>query len=116
MYSLLYKVLTIQEWEAASQSGQICTQLDVADGFIHLSTASQLNMTLSLYFPQEESVVLLRFNEAEIIDGLIYEYSAKRDREFAHFYGELSIKKILKFWQLDRSAFSLPGEVMREAE
>jgi len=116
LHSLLYKVLTIQEWEAASQSGQICTQLDVTDGFIHLSSASQLNMTLSLYFTQEESVVLLRFNEAEIIDGLVYEYSEKRGKEFAHFYGELSITKILKFWQLDRSAFSLPGEVMREAE
>ena len=116
MHSLLYKVLTIQEWEVSSQSSRICTQLDAADGFIHLSSASQLNMTLSLYFSQEESVVLLRFNEAEIIDGLAYECSAKRGREFAHFYGELSTDKILQSWHLDRSAFSLPEEVMLEAE
>lgn len=116
MHSLLYKVLTIQEWEVVSQSGRISTQLDEADGFIHLSSASQLNMTLSHYFSQEESVLLLQLSEAEIEDGLTYEYSPKRGKKFAHFYGELSITKIVQSWYLDRSAFSLPGEVMREAE
>jgi|TARA_B110000483_G_scaffold134780_1_gene161281 uncharacterized protein (DUF952 family) len=116
LHSLLYKVLTIQEWEVASQSGRICTQLDAADGFIHLSSASQLNMTLSLYFSQEESVVLLRFNEADIKDGLKYEYSEKRNGQFAHFYGKLSIKNISQSWHLDRSAFGLSEEVMLEAE
>ena len=116
MHTKLYKVLTNDEWEAASQSGQIITQLDHEDGFIHLSSASQLNMTLSLYFSQEESVVLLRFNEADIKDGLKYEYSEKRNGQFAHFYGKLSIKKISQFWHLDRSVFSLPDEVMLQAE
>ena len=116
MHSLLYKVLTIQEWEVSSQSSRICTQLDAADGFIHLSSASQLNMTLSLYFSQEESVVLLRFNEADIKDGLKYEYSEKRNGQFAHFYGKLSIKNISQSWHLDRSAFGLSEEVMLEAE
>ena len=116
MHTKLYKVLTNGEWEAASHSGQIITQLDHVDGFIHLSSAGQLNMTLSLYFPQEESVVLLELNEQEIEASLTYEYSAKRGGEFAHFYGELSIKKISQLWHLDRNAFSLPGEVMLKAE
>ena len=116
MHTKLYKVLTTEEWEAASQSGQIITQLDHVDGFIHLSSAGQLNMTLSLYFSQEERVVLLELNEHEIEAGLSYEYSAKRGREFAHFYGELSIKKISQLWYLDRNAFSLPSEVMLKAE
>ena len=116
MHIKLYKVLTNEEWEAASQSGQIITQLDHADGFIHLSSAGQLNMTLSLYFSQEERVVLLEFNEQAIEADLTYEYSEKRGGEFAHFYGELSIKKISQLWHLDRNAFSLPSEVMLKAE
>ena len=116
MHIKLYKVLTKEEWEAASQSHQIITELDHADGFIHLSSAGQLNMTLSLYFSQEERVVLLELNEHEIEAGLSYEYSAKRGGEFAHFYGELSIKKISQLWYLDRNAFSLPSEVMLKAE
>ena len=55
----VYKVLTIKEWEEASEMGQIVTELDQQDGFVHLSSATQLNMTLSLYFSDEEKVVLV---------------------------------------------------------
>ena len=112
----VYKVLTLEEWEEASKNGQIVTALDNQDGFVHLSSATQLNMTLSLYFLKEENVILLQINEGDIIDGLTYEYADKRGGEFAHFYGELSTDKISQSWHLDRSAFSLPKEVMLEAE
>ncbi|MDC3380270.1 DUF952 domain-containing protein [Gammaproteobacteria bacterium] len=112
----VYKVLTLGEWEEASKIGQIVTALDQQDGFVHLSSATQLNMTLSLYFLKEEKVILLQINEGDIIEGLTYEYADKRGGEFAHFYGELSTDKISKSWHLDRSAFSLPEEVMLEAE
>ncbi|MDB4072696.1 DUF952 domain-containing protein [Gammaproteobacteria bacterium] len=112
----VYKVLTLEEWEEASKIGQIVTALDQQDGFVHLSSATQLNMTLSLYFSKEEKVILLQINESDIIEGLTYEYADKRGGEFAHFYGELSTDKILQSWHLDRSAFSLPEEVMLETE
>ena len=112
----VYKVLTLEEWEEASKIGQIVTALDQQDGFVHLSSATQLNMTLSLYFLKEEKVILLQINEGDIIEGLTYEYAEKRGGEFAHFYGQLSTDKISQSWHLDRSAFSLPEEVMLEAE
>ena len=112
----VYKVLTLGEWEEASKIDQIVTALDQQDGFVHLSSATQLNMTLSLYFSKEEKVILLQINESDIIEGLTYEYADKRGGEFAHFYGELSTDKILQSWHLDRSAFSLPEEVMLETE
>ena len=112
----VYKILTLGEWEEASKIGQIVTALDQQDGFVHLSSATQLNMTLSLYFLKQEKVILLQINEGDIIEGLTYEYADKRGGEFAHFYGELSTDKISQSWHLDRSAFSLPEEVMLEAE
>jgi uncharacterized protein (DUF952 family) len=112
----VYKVLTIKEWEEASEMGQIATELDQQDGFVHLSSAIQLNMTLSLYFSKEEKVVLVEINESDITEGLSYERAERRGGEFAHFYGELSIKIISRLWHLDRSAFNLPEEVMLEAE
>jgi|TARA_B110000196_G_scaffold303632_1_gene299647 uncharacterized protein (DUF952 family) len=112
----VYKVLTLTEWDEASQMGQIETVLDQQDGFIHLSSATQLNMTLSLYFSKEEKVILLQINESDIAEGLTYEQADKRGGEFAHFYGELSTQKISQLWQLDRSAFSLPSEIMLQAE
>ena len=112
----VYKVLTIMEWEEASEMGQIVTELDQQDGFVHLSSATQLNMTLSLYFSNEEKVVLVEINESDIAEGLSYERAEKRGADFAHYYGELSTDKISQSWYLDRSAFSLPEEVMLEAE
>jgi len=112
----VYKVLTLQEWEGASKTGLVITDLDQKDGFIHLSSASQLNVTLALYFSQEEQVVLLQIKESEIAQDLTYEVSAKRGGQFAHLYGELSTKKISQFWHLDRSAFNLPNDVMLQAE
>ena len=112
----VYKVLTLGEWEEASKIGQIVTALDQQDGFVHLSSATQLNMTLSLYFLKKEKVILLQINESDIIEGLTYEYADKRGGKFAHFYGELNTDKISQSWHLDRSAFSLPDEVMLEAE
>ena len=106
----------MQEWEGASKTGLIITDLDQKDGFIHLSSASQLNATLALYFSQEEQVVLLQIKESEIAKDLTYEISEKRGGEFAHLYGELSTKKISQSWHLDRSAFSIPLDVMLQAE
>ena len=112
----VYKVLTIKEWGEASEMGQIVTELDQQDGFVHLSSATQLNMTLSLYFSDEEKVVLVEINESDIAEGLSYEHAEKRAGDFAHYYGELSTDKMSQSWYLDRSAFSLPEEVMLEAE
>ena len=112
----VYKVLTLQEWEGASKTGLVITDLDQKDGFIHLSLASQLNVTLALYFSQEEQVVLLQIKESEIAQDLTYEISGKRGGQFAHLYGELSTKNISQFWHLDRSAFNLPNDVMLQAE
>ena len=112
----VYKVLTIKEWGEASEMGQIVTELDQQDGFVHLSSATQLNMTLSLYFSDEEKVVLVEINESDIAEGLSYEHAEKRGGDFAHYYGELSADKISQSWYLDRSALSIPEEVMLTAE
>ena len=115
----IYKVLTLDEWEQAQASGAIITELDKADGFIHLSTATQLNATLSLYFGKEESVVLLQVEHAQIHDKLKFEAPAppgNRTSKFPHYYGALNIKAVSKVWQLKRGAFEIPIEVMLQAE
>ena len=115
----IYKVLTLDEWEQAQASGAIITQLDKEDGFIHLSTAIQLNATLSLYFVKEESVVLLQVEHAQIHDKLKFEVPAppgNRISSFPHYYGDLNINAISRVWHLKRGAFELPIEIILQAE
>ena len=55
MKNNVYKILTTEEWEQASKDGQIKTDLDKEDGFIHLSFASQLHSTLSRFFDESDN-------------------------------------------------------------
>ena len=115
----IYKVLTPNEWEKARASGVIITELDIKDGFIHLSTAAQLNVTLSLYFAKEESVVLLQVDHSQTHDRIKFEApipTGNRSGSFPHYYGDLNIDAVSRVWHLKRGAFEIPIEVMLQAE
>ena len=115
----IYKVLTLDEWARAQNSGIIITDLDKKDGFIHLSTAAQLNATLSLYFSKEETVALLQIDHAQTHQQLKFEAPSpfrNRNSSFPHYYGDLNTNFVSKIWHLNRSAFEIPIEVMLQAE
>jgi uncharacterized protein (DUF952 family) len=117
----VYKVLRVNEWEDASRTGLIVTELDVEDGFIHLSTAVQLAATLSLYFEASEQVFLLELNMEKIDkDKIIFEEpypnNSIRKSAFPHLYSELTTKQISNVWSLKRGAFILPEEVLLQSE
>ena len=117
----VYKVLRVNEWEDASRTGLIVTELDVEDGFIHLSTAVQLAATLSLYFKASEQVFLLELNMEKINkDKIIFEEpypnNGIRKSAFPHLYSELTTKQISNVWSLKRGAFILPEEVLLQSE
>ena len=115
----LYKILTPKEWEISKASGFITTELDLNDGFIHLSNAAQLSTTLALYFSDHEEVILLLPELKQIQDKLIYEAvdsKSKRSGMFGHLYAELKISQISKLWILKRNAFEIPEDILLEAE
>ena len=115
----IYKVLTREEWGQAQISGSIITAVDKKDGFIHLSTAAQLNATLALYFAKEKTVVLLQIDHSQTSDQLKFESPVppgNRTSSFPHYYGDLSTNAISKTWNLDRGAFEIPIEVILQAE
>ena len=115
----IYKVLTPNQWDKAQASGVIITELDIKDGFIHLSTAAQLNATLFLYFAKEESVVLLQVDHSQTHDRIKFEApipAGNRSGLFPHYYGDLNIDAVSRVWHLKRGAFEIPIEVMLQAE
>ncbi len=116
-----YKVLKSDEWAEASSTGKIITDLDKRDGFIHLSTASQLAATLFFYFQDSEEVILLQLDLDKINkDKLLYEEpypnKGKRKSPFPHLYSELITDQIANIWTINRGAFDLPEEVLLQAE
>jgi len=117
----VYKILRTNEWEEASLTGSIFSEVDTKDGFIHLSTAVQLAATLSFYFKDSEIVFLLQLDLEKIEkDKLIFEEPYPNDGlrkgSFPHLYCELTTDQISKIWTIERGAFSLPQEVILQAE
>tara|TARA_Y100000746_G_scaffold209984_1_gene199996 strand:+ start:776 stop:1153 length:378 start_codon:yes stop_codon:yes gene_type:complete len=117
----IYKILRTNEWNDASQTGSILSEVDKKDGFIHLSTAIQLAVTLSFFFEDSETVFLLQLDMEKIdVNKLIFEESYPNDGlrkgSFPHLYCELKTDQISKVWTIERSAFSLPQEVILQAE
>ena len=116
---MIYKVLTLNEWKIAKETGVIITNVDKNDGFVHLSTARQLNATLSMYFQDSSKVMLLEVSLNKVKKILKYEPTnsgSSRKGFFYHLYGELLIEYISKFWLLERGAFNIPDEILIQAE
>ena len=121
MIKNVYKILREHEWEAALQTGQIITELDNEDGFIHLSTASQLAVTLSFFFQDSDSVLLLQLDLEKIDPSkLLFEEpfpnEGKRKSAFPHLYSALSTEQISNIWALERGGFNVPEAVLLQAE
>ena len=116
---MIYKVLTLNEWKIAKETGVIITNVDKNDGFVHLSTARQLNATLSMYFQDSSKVMLLEVSHNKVKKILKYEPTnsgSSRKGFFYHLYGELLIEYISRFWLLKRGAFNIPDEILIQAE
>ena len=89
--ALVHKILSETEWNAALAEGVFKgAGIDFQDGFIHLSTSSQVRETARLWFAQVTGLVLASFDDAALGDALKYEPSRGGDL-FPHFYGALDV-------------------------
>ena len=117
----VYKILRTDEWEKALITGEIITDLDKQDGFIHLSTASQLAATLSFFFQDFDIVNLLqidlgKIDKSTLLFENVYPKEGNRKSDFPHLYSRLKTKHIANVWTLYRNAFGLPEEVLLQGE
>ncbi len=87
---LIYKIFRRAEWDDLVARGQTDgAPVDLADGFIHLSTAAQLMGTAARHFAGESDLVLVAVDPARLGDALKWEVS--RDGAlFPHLYAPLS--------------------------
>jgi uncharacterized protein (DUF952 family) len=87
--ALIYKIVTAQEWAAALTHGRFTgSAVDLADGFIHFSTAAQVEDTAAKHFAGKEGLLLVGVEEDSLGDKLVYEIS-RGGAAFPHLYGPL---------------------------
>lgn len=85
----VYKLLTRGEWAAAEARGVFeGSAVDLADGFIHFSTAAQAAETGRKYFSGLSDLLVVGFEDTALGEGLKWEPSRGGDL-FPHLYGPL---------------------------
>ena len=86
----IYKILPQPEWTAALAKGQFAgSGIDLADGFIHFSTAAQAPETARRHFAGQADLVVLRVDAERLGEALRWEPS-RGGELFPHLYGALS--------------------------
>ena len=91
----IYKILPRADWRAAHEAGSFKgSALDLADGFIHFSTAAQAQETARRHFAGQADLVVLEVEADDLGEALRWEPSRGGDL-FPHLYGPLSASQVL---------------------
>lgn len=90
-----YKILTAAQWAQFQADGIFHgAPVDLADGYIHLSAAEQLQGTLGKHFAGQSGLVIAEIDLAALSDTVKWEVS-RGDALFPHIYGVLPMAAVL---------------------
>lgn len=113
--NIIYKILRQSEWTQMQQDGAFMGSVhDIRDGFIHMSTAAQLQGTLDKHYTQGDVVILAAIRLVDVADSVKWEVS-RGGAEFPHIYGPLPLSAVEKHWPLSSDAkgrYAVPELVM----
>jgi uncharacterized protein (DUF952 family) len=96
-----YKILTVDQWAQFQADGMFHgAPVDLADGYIHLSAADQLQGTLDKHFAGQSGLVIAEVDLAQL--GATVRWEVSRDNAlFPHIYGPLPMAAVLGVRELD---------------
>lgn len=95
MSTLIYKIVSADLWQAAEKAGSFAgAGIDLADGYIHFSTAAQARRTAELYFRGQPNLLLVAVDGENLGAALQYEPSRGGDL-FPHLYGILPLGAVI---------------------
>lgn len=97
-----YKVLTAAEMAALEADGMFAgAAVDLADGYIHLSTAEQLTETVDKHFAGQDGLHIAAVDLGSFGDSLRWEAS-RGAALFPHLYGPLLLETVIAYGPLER--------------
>ena len=97
--AIIYKIFRAEENAAFTRAGRSAgAPIDIADGYIHFSTAAQVEETAAKHFAGERGLKLLAVREDAVASDLRWEPS-RGGALFPHLYRELRSGDVL--WTRD---------------
>ena len=91
---LIFKIFRAPEWQALVTDGETAgAPIDLSDGFIHFSTASQAAETAAKHFAGATGLVLAAVEAESLGDALKWEVS-RGGADFPHLYRRLQLSEV----------------------
>ncbi len=83
---IVYKILTAEQWATLDATGTFAgAPIDLADGYVHASTASQVQETADTHFAGAEGLMIAALDTDTYGDDLVWEKS-RGGQDFPHIY------------------------------
>lgn len=90
--ALIFKIVPAALWHASTPAGRFAgSPVDLADGFIHFSTAAQVRATAARHFAGQPDLLLVAVSPGTL--DLVWEPSRGGDL-FPHLYGDLPLSAV----------------------
>lgn len=94
MTDAVYKIVPAALWREAERLGRFeGAPVDVADGYIHFSTAAQAAETAARHFGGQRDLLLVAVDAAALGEALTWEVS-RGGALFPHLYGPLQLSAV----------------------
>ena len=96
----IYKIVPASLWREAEREGVFRgAPVDLADGYIHFSTAAQVEETAAKHFAGQDDLLLVRVEAKRLGDKLKWEPS-RGGALVPHLYAELAVSDIAEVMPL----------------
>lgn len=96
----VYKIAGFEEWDEAMQKGTYDgAPVDLADGFIHFSTAEQLRETAAKHFAGRDDLMLIKVATEPMARHYKMEVS-RGGALFPHLYAKLPVSNAIEWQEL----------------
>lgn len=96
-----YKVLTADQMTALEAGTFAGAPIDLADGYIHMSTRDQLTETVDKHFAGQRDLWVAAVDLGALGDAVKWEVS-RGGAEFPHLYGRLTLETVIAYSPLER--------------
>jgi len=99
---IAYKVLTADQLARLEHHGAFAgAPVDLADGYIHMSTAAQLDETVGKHFAGQDDLTIAAVDLEALGDAVKWEPS-RGGQLFPHLYGSLTLDSLIAYGPLER--------------
>jgi uncharacterized protein (DUF952 family) len=100
--AVAYKVLTSEQMDAFERDGSFAgAPVDLADGYIHLSTSDQLDATVAKHFSGQHNLHIAAVDLSALAEAVKWEPS-RGGALFPHIYAALPLAAVIAYGPLER--------------